>query len=57
MAKHLDKQFEFDDFKGPPRHGYDVIGRYDSAPQGPPNLSRPTGKPDPRDQKDKRGRR
>ena len=40
------ESFEFDGFKGPPKHGYDVIGGYDPAPQKPPRWDKPTGKAD-----------
>ena len=46
MPRDVSKDFKFDGFKGPPRYGYDRIGSYDPAPQGPPELGKPTGKPD-----------
>lgn len=42
----MGSKFEFDGFKGPPKHGYDNIGRYDPAPQAPPKSGKPAGKPD-----------
>jgi hypothetical protein len=47
------EEFGFDEFKGPPKHGYDNIGSYDPAPQAPPKLGKPTGKPDQPERKGK----
>jgi len=44
MGKEFGKEFQWDGFKGPPKHDYDVIGGYAPTLSAAPRSGKPTGK-------------